>query len=318
MLCFADRLDCLRSVLDGVERNGVTRAVLVANAVSRRVAEEICGRAARDPLRYLVVESHENVGSAGGYALGLERALEEPADYLWLLDDDNCPEDRCLTRLFQTLQGAPDQGRTAVTAKGLDARSGMSASRGEVGRWPRPGSCVGFHLLNLASSRLERSARLDWTGYGGLLVPRELVRQIGLPCRQFFLYGDDLEWTARIRRVGGQILSCPQAILQELSPTWDTDRRGGHGGNLRQRILSADSDRVYYEVRNRTWIARQYFPGNLVVYGLNRMVFLIAALLVALRYRRVDRFWLIARAMRDGELGRLGRLKGSENKKLSP
>lgn len=304
-------------VLDALECNGVTWIVLVANAVSDRVDKEIRSRAAGDPDRYRVVESNENVGSAGGYALGLKRALEQPADYLWLLDDDNCPREDCLSQIFQQLQKLAEGNLTAVAASGVDLSGGGPASRGEVGRWPRPGSCIGFHLRNLVAERGNTSdARLDWAAYGGLLLPHELVRRIGFPREEFFLYGDDLEWTARIRRVGGQILACPQAILQELAPTWDTGSKR-QMGNLEQRVLSPNPDRVYYEVRNRTWIVRHYFPGKAAVYTLNRIIFLTAEFILALRYRRFGRFLLIYRAIRDGEHGRLGRLNDKDFRALS-
>jgi len=129
-------------------------------------------------------------------------------------------------------------------------------------------------------------------------------RKIGFPKKDFFIYGDDLEWTLRINHCDKKILACPNAVINDLSPSWNCV--GGKGGNLKRRIRDLDSFRVYYEVRNRTWINRRYYPGRLYLYLLNKSIFIIAAFMIAIRYKRIKRFILIKRAIKDGELNRLG------------
>lgn len=310
VLCYGDRLENLKDTLDALERNNPGKILLVGNAVSQRVGKEIEQRVTECSSRYCSVTSRINLGSAGGYALGIETALGFPEyDFLWLLDDDNCPQDHSLEALLACWESAPAGSLRAVVAH-RKTQAGHSKAATEWNEpTPREGSCVGFHFLNLIfkrhSNKSEPSA-LPWTAYGGLLIPADLTRKIGFPRRDFFLYGDDLEWTLRITWAGGKIIPCPEAEIIDLCPSWNMI--GGKGSNLRRRIRDLESFRVYYEVRNRTWIARQYFQGYRPVYFINRTLFILIAGLMAFRYRRLNRFRLLRRAIRDGERSVLGQM----------
>ena len=46
-----------------------------------------------------IMETGENLGPAGGYALGFAEALARDASAIWVVDDDVVPEPMCLERL---------------------------------------------------------------------------------------------------------------------------------------------------------------------------------------------------------------------------
>ena len=95
------------------------RLVVVDNASTDGTAELLTDRF---PMLE-VVRTARNIGGAGGFALGIRRALEiEPADAVWLLDDDTVPRAyRARTAAVRTI-GLP----------GYDARC-----RGQQGRLDR-------------------------------------------------------------------------------------------------------------------------------------------------------------------------------------
>lgn len=309
ILCYGDRLSYLKRVLDSVCSNNPGKIVLIANAVSADVMREIQGRTSINHSMYYPVISETNLGSAGGYALGIGEAISRfKYKYYWLLDDDNCPEDDALDALISCCNNAPIDRDFAVASRRVTPGN-LDPLGGWAGETPRNGTCVGFHILNflykpqIRKRHLSDFVLLSWSVYGGLLIPYELIRNIGLPKKEFFLYGDDLEWTYRIIRNGKMILTCPESRINDLSPSWNYS---GGGSNLRRRICDADPFRVYYEVRNRTWINRKHFPGNTFTYMINKSIFLMSTLLISLRYGKLERFWLIRKAIKDGENGRLG------------
>ena len=52
-----------------------------------------------DKLRVIYLK--ENVGSAGGYKRGLKEAyLDKDCEFIWLLDDDNKPQESSLNTLI--------------------------------------------------------------------------------------------------------------------------------------------------------------------------------------------------------------------------
>lgn len=315
VLSYGDRPQILRQVLDAVENEKVDKIVVVANAVSDPTWHELTSRNRTKPSTYFVHRTESNLGSAGGYALAISLGMKiSGRDYLWLLDDDNRPRPGCLQHLLSCQERivAPRAGATASFR--VDLPEVVGIVRGSPLRWPRPASCAGFHIRNLLPARTDRSKatqedmpELLWSVYGGLLLPKALVKKIGTPMEELFLYGDDFEWTSRITHGGGQIRLCPNAVVDDLSPAWNTV--GEKGSNLRRRIADLAPFRVYYELRNRVWIGRRYFPGPTSMYVLNRFVFLSAALVLAIRFRKIRRFKLVRRAIIDGERGRLGNMK---------
>ena len=112
-----------------------------------------------------VLRPGENLGPAGGYALGFERALAAGASRVWVLDDDVVPDPSCLARLLGSDADVvlPGQRRTAGSQAWLPwvgglYRSGTVASAGP----PRADYFFGsedyefLRRLRGAGARIER------------------------------------------------------------------------------------------------------------------------------------------------------------------
>jgi len=102
----------------------------------------------------------------------------------------------------------------------------------------------------------EHPMRVGWTWATALLARREAVESVGPLSPAFFMYGEDLEWCLRMRRVGWEIWFCPEATVTHLSghsalQRWDERNRQAlvtegcyralamHRGALRVRLLRA-------------------------------------------------------------------------------
>ena len=309
VLCYGERAQYLREVLSAIESNQPNKILIVANDISENVCHEIMEKLAAHPELYEIHFSNENIGSSGGYSLGIQAAKNSGRyDYIWLLDDDNRPQAECLKNLLQALSKCKNPETSAVVAYRPRLPEMKSAEQGEVATWPRSASCAGFHLYNLFSFKKVKNNTsynevipLLWSTYGGLLLPTKLLASVGNPYKDLFLYGDDFEWTSRITRNGGNIYLCPNAIVTDLSPTWNA--LGTSRSNLTRRIVELEPFRVYYELRNRVWIGRQFYPGHRFIYLINRTIYLLATLIVSTRFNKFDRFTLFRKAIRDGERG---------------
>lgn len=67
----------------------VDHLVVVDNDNDDRVRDLVAGQ----PVPTTYLGSRRNLGGAGGFALGMLRALALGADWVWLADDDGRPED---------------------------------------------------------------------------------------------------------------------------------------------------------------------------------------------------------------------------------
>lgn len=316
ILAFGDRTSPLVKVLDALERSAIDRIVVVAACVSMDTLSELTDRQSRAPGKYLVHSATDNLGSAGGYAEACKLCLDQPdCRWIWLLDDDNLPDTDALAVLLSRIEQAPPGSKSVALACFRPALPELGVP--DIRLWrtpPHMGGCAGFHVYNLVDSLRQRPSlpaagdevSVFWAVYGGLLVPREIIEACGLPREDFFLYCDDLEWTSRISSAGFEIHLLRRAIVHDLQPPWNAS--GKYASNLARRICELPAVRVYYEMRNRNWLSLNRFAGARWLYTLNRASYIALMFFMCVRFRRMDRFRLMKRALGDAETGHLGKV----------
>jgi len=109
------------------------------------------------------------------------------------------------------------------------------------------------HPLNVVAPRRGRLPERPSTplpirlgSFVSLLVSRQAVDRHGLPVAAFFIWSDDIEFTARVLRRGFGLL-VPQSRVVH-----DTAAKGG--------TLDAAPSRFFFYARNHLWMLR-YSPG---------------------------------------------------------
>lgn len=228
-------------------------------------------KSSKVPVRYVRLSS--NRGSAGGFREGLRLACESN-DMVWLLDDDVFVEPEALR----------------AVAEGMRLVSG-SGKPGAVRSWGK------------GSAPFAGPAKATGFAWRGTLIPREVVADIGLPREEYFLYGEDTEYSLRMIRKGYDVYWIPASRVIE---------RTTHGRiTLRLLWLSTtaytDAFRLYYATRNQLSVYLAY--GDLG--GLFRSFLYIVRMMVLLgmadRRRAGERLRAICRGVWDGLRGDLGK-----------
>lgn len=192
------------------------------------------------------VEYHRlgnNTGGAGGFHAGLRRVVKSDAQFAWIMDDDVIPEPDALMELIKA------RGR-------IDGPAGFIASavRGEKGE-----------ALNVP--KINRSQFLRYTDwyryleYGmvqvvkatfvSLLIDTDAVRAAGLPWKDFFIWGDDSEYTQRLIRYYGPAYMAGSSKVTHL--------RGSR--NELSIVTEEDPSRIplyFYYYRNNLIVFHEY------------------------------------------------------------
>jgi GT2 family glycosyltransferase len=196
-----------------------------------------------------VVVFPENTGGAGGFAAGIERALNRHgADLVWLMDDDTVPEPEALAELLRVRDAS---AREAVV---LASRVVWTDGR------PHPMNMPRVHPFATARSRAAAAAYASYpirsASFVSILVDAAVVRTVGLPIADYFLWNDDFEFTARMLR-GRRGYLCERSVVVHKTRVFG----------------STDADpgpRFALEVRNKIWLmrlSRGLGPLERVVYG---------------------------------------------------
>jgi rhamnopyranosyl-N-acetylglucosaminyl-diphospho-decaprenol beta-1,3/1,4-galactofuranosyltransferase len=197
-----------------------------------------------------LVRLARNTGGAGGFSVGMQRALDHhEGDLLWLLDDDTVPGPEALGHLVRAWAARPGQA-PALVASRVVWTDGRDHPMNTPRRAPLPrageraaAEAVGCHPVRSAS-------------FVSVLLDSEAVRDVGLPVADYFLWNDDFEFTMRLLRDRAGLL-CRDSVVEHRT------RRFGDS--------QADPGaRFYYEVRNKVWLftrSRGLRPVERGLYG---------------------------------------------------
>src|ERR1035437_7638343 len=113
---YGKRWKLLQRTLTAAFDAGADRAVVIDNASGEEIAERV---SLAFPENASTIRLAANLGYAGGYCAGIRAAIADGAEYLILLDDDNCLEPGALARRKQdytSILGRSSRDRLSVLA----------------------------------------------------------------------------------------------------------------------------------------------------------------------------------------------------------
>ncbi|WP_259768147.1 glycosyltransferase family 2 protein [Pediococcus pentosaceus] len=135
------------------------------------------------------VHMDRNIGGAGGFSTGIQKFISIRADsYCWIMDDDTIPNKDCLMELLNAEANLDNVGFLASNVRWTDNNPAvMNVPKTAIG-WNERAS--------------EGLIKIERASFVSILVSREAIEKIGLPIAEFFIWGDDVEYTLRITKAG--------------------------------------------------------------------------------------------------------------------
>lgn len=166
----------------------------------------------RDFPEVEVVRSSTNLGIAGGYNLGLEKALKSGGEYVVIANNDIVVDPAMIRNLLNSLNydGQAGMGMPKIYHYYGD-RSRLWCTGARWRRFPPGVKMMGVNARD--SRRFTRPANLEFAPSCCLIIRSEALRQVGLFDRGYHFYYDDWDFSTRLRRHGYTILYVPEAKL---------------------------------------------------------------------------------------------------------
>jgi len=137
-----------------------------------------------------IITLNKNLGSAGGYSKGISESIKEGIDWIWLFDDDCEALPESLIKLKKAKSILEKKGEKISF---LTSRQNLL----DNGFFPVCINSKGSGYLKYLDKTL---IELRWTVYTGTLLNANVVKRVGLPIEELFLYDDDTEFTYRLRK----------------------------------------------------------------------------------------------------------------------
>ncbi len=187
--------------------------------------------------RYL--PANENLGPAGGIALGMGAALEEAEDRDWVVlldDDDPPPAPDTLAKLKRFADGMlaqdPQVAAVGLTGARFDSKRGR--------------------LIRVPDEELGGAVSVDYIGGGQLPMYRAgAIRSAG-PFQHSLFWGyEELEYGLRLKREGYNLYAHGELWREQR------ERRNRLGLEVKPRVRLAEATwRRYYGLRNLIYLLR--------------------------------------------------------------
>jgi GT2 family glycosyltransferase len=180
--------ECLDALLS--QTRPLDSIILIDNASTDGTLEFLKESGYLDNPKIDYVRLPENTGGAGGFYEGVKRGYEKGYDWLWLMDDDGKPLKDTLELL---LKGAKENNLKVINAVSVSDLNEKTLSFGDkkfkkVEDLKKHPSFKNDILWNIAGP------------FNGGLIHREVVKIVGYPNKNYFIYGDDVDYFFRIKK----------------------------------------------------------------------------------------------------------------------
>jgi len=195
--------NCLKAMLSGIV---VPETIIVVdNASTDETKEHIESLFAKEieQKKIIYISLEQNLGGAGGFTAGLRKGMEMDVDFFWLMDDDAEPTDSALSELLKIAEP-----KTCLVSIATD-RSNQELS------W-----AIGVKTNNklktcqfLYEIPENYTIETKFAPFIGMLVPKNIVSDIGFPRLDYFVWGDDLEYVHRMWRRGYKVIHIRESII---------------------------------------------------------------------------------------------------------
>ena len=222
-----------------------------------------------------------NLGGAGGFEWGIRQAVEDGYSFVWVMDDDTFPESRALDELMQASLN--------LIGKWGALSSAVYWTDGSMCRANRQKKTL-FRFVS--DKELERGepVRVKMASFVSLLVKADVIRELGLPYGEYFIWTDDYEYTGRISR-HYDVYVVPKSVVVHAMKS-----------NAKINLASENTDRISryrYVYRNDVHCYRQYgLKGWL--YLLAKFSYTVLDVLFHAKNDRLGRLKIVFRGFIDG------------------
>lgn len=185
-----NRKKLLRESIESLQNQTVNNfdILVVDNASTDNTKEYISDLI--DSQQILYENTGANLGGSGGFNFGLKAACERGYQYVWLMDDDTMPIPTALAELLkadQLLDG--NYGYLASEVLFTDGQPCKMNGQKIYKKWPDESQYI--------KDGLVRTIQATFVSF---FLKTSTIEEVGLSYKEFFIWGDDMEYSNRISK----------------------------------------------------------------------------------------------------------------------
>lgn len=155
----------------------------------------------------LIIITQENLGGAGGFFTGMKYAAEYRYDYCWVMDDDVICLPNALEELLIAYCRKEKIGFVCSKVKGIDGEP-MNVptidNRPLFNGYPYYHELADYGMIKIVDAT-----------FVSVLLSTSTIKEVGLPYKEYFIWGDDTEYTSRISSKYNCFMACRSEVVHK-------------------------------------------------------------------------------------------------------
>ncbi|MCX7697953.1 MAG: glycosyltransferase family 2 protein [Candidatus Goldbacteria bacterium] len=250
---------CINAILR--QEYKVDKIIVIDNA-STDGTEEMMTKTYYRNKKIDYVRLDKNIGGAGGFHYGMKKAYKEGYDWIWVMDDDGYADKKCLKNILKNMP----ENKYDFTYLPLVINEKHELT------WPMElilnNKIYRIYNINEIKNITRNHQLLYHNGAGllGSLYSKQIIKKIGLPKKELFIRGDEVEYNLR-------------AISNKINTIFIKDAKFFHPKQefkvikfFKKEIYFIHANvnlfKLFFIIRNFTYININYrkFPLNVILF----------------------------------------------------
>lgn len=290
-----NRLNCLKKVISSLKKQtyGVNDILIVNNGSYDGTTEWLAQQ------QDIIVFNQENVGGSGGFYRGIKEAMNLENDWIWCMDDDVYPREDCLENLL-----SEDSISIGILCPKRVQNNRIFVSEYKKLNLSNPLRKLHQYPLQIKDIKKGMPIEIEGMVFEGPLIKKCVIKKIGLPNKDLFIFYDDTDYSYRCILAGYKVMYVPKAIL---------DKELFNSNLSKVELLHKNRWKTWYHIRNTAYFCKHY-AKNLIyklLGGIGLPIHMFLAILINLpRNKKYDKKDLlhVIKMFRDGRNSKLGKM----------
>lgn len=198
-----DRLTLLKECIDSIRKQTFSdfQIIVINNGSTDGTREWLSIQSD------VITINQDNLGGAGGFFTGIKYAAENQYEYCWLMDDDVECKKNTLEELYKAHHTTNDIGFVCSHVHGIDGNEMNTPNpdmTAENDSYPETFKFIEKQMVKVANAT-----------FVSVLFKSELAYKIGLPYKEYFIWGDDIEYTQRISKIRPSYITGSSLVIHK-------------------------------------------------------------------------------------------------------
>jgi GT2 family glycosyltransferase/glycosyltransferase involved in cell wall biosynthesis len=157
------------------------------------------------------IQNEKNFGYAEGNNKGIQEVIKKNFDYILIMNNDVQVDKNFLTELVKVSNDHSEIGLVSPKVYYPGSEKKLQSVGGKI-KWSF-GEARLIGNLEKDKGQYDTLSEIDFASGVCVLAPTEIFQKVGMIPTDYYMYGEDVDWSFRIKKAEYKIVVVPQSII---------------------------------------------------------------------------------------------------------